>query len=87
MAKARGKNNSAQGFSEEWDYTHPSGVRAHIARRNGTSIFSVVFSHAGNLKLVNGDYEIQTDSKFIPHGIVDNIIADDIAAAQKATRN
>ena len=66
-------------FSDEWDFTHVSGVRAHVARLSGTA-----FSRTNGLALKNGEYEIQTDSKYIPHSIVDRIIADDIAAAQRA---
>ncbi|WP_418969486.1 hypothetical protein [Alloscardovia omnicolens] len=80
------KKNTAASFSEEWDYNHPSGVRAHVARRTGTSTFVVTFTHKGSLALTNGEYEIQTDSKYIPHSIVDRVISDDIAAAQRASK-
>lgn len=71
-------------FSEEWDFTHVSGVHAHVARVARSSTFRVTFSHTNGLELTNGEYEIQTDSKYIPHSIVDRIIGDDIAAAQRA---
>ncbi|WP_018142582.1 hypothetical protein [Alloscardovia criceti] len=77
------KKNTARSYSEEWDYVNPSGVHAHVARRTGTSTFDVTFSHTGKLKLVNGEYELQSDSKYIPHAIVDRVIADDIVAAQR----
>lgn len=80
------KKNTAQ-YSEEWDYTHPSGVRAHVARYARKSTFAVTFSRTDGLKLTNGDYELKTDSSFIPHSIVDSIIADDIAAAQRAAKH
>ncbi|WP_311375623.1 hypothetical protein [Alloscardovia omnicolens] len=71
-------------FSDEWDFTHVSGVRAHVVRLSGTATFRVTFSRTNGLELANGEYEIQTDSKYIPHSIVNRIIADDIAAAQRA---
>lgn len=80
---AKRKNNASHTFSEEWDYIHAIGVRAHIACRAGTSTFVVTFSNTGKLKLTNGEYELKTDSKYIPHSIIDQIIADDIAAVQR----
>lgn len=73
-------------FSDEWEYVSSDGIHAQIARRTGTSTFAVKFSHTGNVKIASGDYEIKTDSKYIPHVIVNQIIEDDIKAAQNAAK-
>ncbi|MFD0704404.1 hypothetical protein ACFQY8_01375 [Alloscardovia venturai] len=81
---AKRSNTKINSFSDEWEYVNNDGVRALISRRTGSSTFAVKFSHIGSLKLTDGDYEIQTDSKYIPHAIINQIIEDDIKAARNA---
>lgn len=77
------KNVALTPFEEEWDYVSTDGVHAHIARRTGTTTFFVTFTRTGGRKIVSGDYELQTDSKYIPHSIINSIVEEDIASASQ----